>query len=259
MFGEWIDFNFSGGFGREAADLYQKYAQITNVRKVEHMVSEVFMQEGYGDEAGRRLVCLKELYDRGNEMMLSLPKNERHAFFELFLMKIHASFWINAEYYFADRSRLSFRRGLGRAADRYIEYSRMMMDGRRKMLHFYNKIMCGGKWDAILTPEAFPPPGLPLYPAGKPALVIGKNPCLSVVTWDGVQVRESGELVFYSSGLQRKWIEIGNLGEVSWPMRFVGMQILGLPCLMQMAWYRRSREFILACLRIVEIEQTRLC
>lgn len=209
---EWMDFNFSGDIGREAAELYEKYAQLTNVRKVEHMVSDVFMQEGYGDEAGRRLVCLKELYDRGNTMMLSIPKEERDAFFELFLMKIHASFFSNGEYYFADRSRLSFARGLGRAADQYIEYSRVMMDCRRQMLHFYNNIMQDGKWSHILTPEAFPPPGLPLYPAGKPALIIEKSPCMSVVTWNGIQIVQLGELVFFDSGIQRKWIEIGNMG-----------------------------------------------
>lgn len=209
---EWVDDNFSGGIGREAADLYGKYAQITNVRKVEHLVSDVFTQEGYGDEAGRRLVRLKDLYDRGNRLWTSLPDNEKDSFFQLFLMKIHASFWCNAEYYFADRSRLSYDRGLGKAADLYIGYSRIMMDGRRQMLHFYNNIMSHGKWSRILTPESFPPPGIPLYPAGKPALVIGEEPRMSVVTWDGDQIGERGELVFNPYGIQKKWIEIGNLG-----------------------------------------------
>ena len=209
---EWVDDNFSGEIGREAADLYAKYAQLTNVRKVEHLVSDVFSQEGYGDEAGRRLVRLKDLYDRGNRLWASLPEDEKDSFFQLFLMKIHASFWCNAEYYFADRSRLSFDRGLGGAADRYIGYSRVMMDSRRQMLYFYNTIMSGGKWSRILTPEAFPPPGLPLYPAGKPALMIEESPHMSVVTWDGDQIREEGELTFCLCGLQKKWIEIGNLG-----------------------------------------------
>lgn len=209
---EWVDYNFSGEPGREAADLYGKYAQLTNVRKVEHLVSDVFAQEGYGDEAGRRLVRLKDLFDRGNRLWESLPDDEKDSFFQLFLMKIHASFWCNAEYYFADRSRLSYDRGLGRAADLYIEYSRIMMDGRRQMLHYYNNIMSHGKWSRILTPESFPPPGIPLYPAGKPALVIAEDPCMSVVTWDGERIGEEGELVFYPHGLQKKWIEIGNLG-----------------------------------------------
>ena len=209
---EWVDDNFSGGFGREAADLYGKYAQMTNVRKIEHLVSDVFAQEGYGDEAGRRLVRLKNLYDRGNKIWRSLPENEKDSFFALFLMKIHASFWSNAEYYFADRSRLCYDRGLDKAADRYIDCSRVMMDCRRQMLYFYNDIMCNGKWRNILTPEAFPPPGIPLYPAGKPALVIEGKPHMSVITWDGEQIGEEGELVFYESGVQRKWIEIGNMG-----------------------------------------------
>ncbi len=209
---EWTDYNFSGDIGSEAADLYGKYAQLTNVRKVEHLVSDAFSQEGYGDEAGRRLVRLKDLYDRGSRLWGSLPKEERDSFFQLFLMKIHASFWCNAEYYYADRSRLSYDRGFGAAADRYLEYSRVMMDGRRQMLYYYNYIMCGGKWSRILTPEAFPPPGIPLYPAGKPALAIEESPRMGVVTWDGVRIAEEGELTFYPGGSRKKWIEIGNLG-----------------------------------------------
>lgn len=209
---EWVNHNFSGEFGKEAADLYGKYAQITNVRKVEHLVSDVFAQEGYGDEAGRRLNELKDLYDRGNQIWHCLPNNEKDSFFELFLMKIHASFWSNAEYYFADRSRLCYNRGLGKAADYYINCSRIMMDCRRKMLYFYNYIICNGKWSHILTPEAFPPPKIPLYPAGKPALLITGKPHMSVITWDGEKIEEKGELIFYESGIQRKWIEIGNMG-----------------------------------------------
>ena len=155
---------------------------------------------------------LKDLYDRGSRIWVSLPEEERDSFFQLFLMKLHVSFWCNAEYYFADRSRLSYNRGLGTAADRYLDYARVMMDGRRQMLHYYNYIMCGGKWSRILTPEAFPPPGIPLYPAGKPALTIEKNPRMSVVTWDGSRIGETGELTFYPGGIQKKWIEIGNLG-----------------------------------------------
>ena len=57
---EWVDYNFSGGFGREAADLYGKYAQITNVRKIEHLVSDVFAQEGYMQVLvfGKLTVCM---------------------------------------------------------------------------------------------------------------------------------------------------------------------------------------------------------
>lgn len=36
--------------------------------EVEHLVSDAFTQEGYGDEAGRRFVRLKDLYERGSRL-----------------------------------------------------------------------------------------------------------------------------------------------------------------------------------------------
>ena len=66
---------------REAAELYETFAQVTNVRKIEQMHSGVFSQTAYGDEAGRRLRKLEEIYRRGNAILYKLPEEEREAFF----------------------------------------------------------------------------------------------------------------------------------------------------------------------------------
>jgi len=69
--------------------LYDIFAQVTNVRKVEQLVSNVFTQAIYGDEGGRRLRKLEYIYQKGNRIWMDLPEEERDAFFQLFLMKIH--------------------------------------------------------------------------------------------------------------------------------------------------------------------------
>lgn len=219
----WIDGNFSGSHGEEAAELYDTFAQATNVRKLEHMDSGVFSQASYGDEAGRRLGKLEDIFRRGNEICLSLPEEERDAFFQLFLMKIQASYYVNHEFYYADRSALSYRRGNMRAADLYIGLSRRMLEYKREMLDYYNHRMCGGKWEKILTPEAFPPPCSPLYPAGKPTLRIGKEG-MRVFLWDGGCADNGGVLRFYQFGARRKWFEIGNqgAGAVEFSIRITG-------------------------------------
>lgn len=51
----WFNEQFSGKFGEECARIYEGYAQITNVCKVEHLTRDVFSQTAYGDEAGRRV------------------------------------------------------------------------------------------------------------------------------------------------------------------------------------------------------------
>lgn len=207
----WINTNFSGQHGAEAAELYEIFAQVTNVRKLEHMKSDVFSQTAYGDEAGRRLARLEEIFRRGNAIQSSLPPEEREAFFQLFLMKIHASYLTNLEFYFADRSVLSYERGNMQAADQFTELSAKMMDCKRSMLHFYNKIMSGGKWDGMMTPENFPPPVTVMYPARKPALRIeGSN--LQVALWNDEEA-----LSFSPHGRRQKWIGLGNQGTGSIP------------------------------------------
>ncbi|MDS0526326.1 glycosyl hydrolase 115 family protein [Clostridium sp. SHJSY1] len=203
----WIDSNFSGNHGVEVAKLYEIFAQVTNVRKVEHMKSNAFSQTIYGDEAGRRLMKLEDIFRRGNVILNSLPKEEQDAFFQLFLMKIHASYYTNHEFYYADRSVLSFNRGNMQAADRYVELSVRMMNNKRRMLHFYNKKMSSGKWDEILTPEKFPPPPTAMYPERKPALKI-EGSSIRVDLWN-----EEDTLKFSIYGRRQKWIDIGNQGE----------------------------------------------
>ena len=167
----WIDNNFSGSFGKEIAQIYNIYAQVTNVRKLEHMKSGVFSQTAYGGEWARRMLKYEDIFNRTLSIHNRLPENEREAFFQMFAMKIYASYFINASFYYADRSKLMYDRKRMREADECIALSRKMDDYKRRLICYYNKIMCGGKWDNILTPEGFPPPCMALYPACKPALV----------------------------------------------------------------------------------------
>ena len=69
----WFNEQFSGNFGEECARIYEGYAQITNVCKVEHLTRDVFSQTAYGDEAGRRINRLQELYTRVCRVHDALP------------------------------------------------------------------------------------------------------------------------------------------------------------------------------------------
>ncbi|MCK0473445.1 glycosyl hydrolase 115 family protein [Halalkalibacter sp. APA_J-10(15)] len=208
---KWIDFNFTGNYGKKAASLYKRFTQITNVCKIEHLAGDKFSQTIYGDEAGLRVNQLKEIYDEANELYFDLPQNERDSFFQLFLMKIHASYYANAEFYYADRSHLSYEQGKMQSADTYIEKSRKVMEYRRCMLHFYNKIMSGGKWDKILTPESFSPPPTAMYPAGTPALKI-EQPGSNIIVWGERTPETNQKITFDSYGTSVKWFEIFNTG-----------------------------------------------
>lgn len=200
----WFDRNFSGGYGREAARIYCRFAQVTNVCKLEHMQSDKFSQTSYGDEAQKRMLVLKDLLKRADCIYEKLPDEEKDAYYELLYMKVEASYLINASFYYADRSRLSYNRGAMQAADAYLALSRQMDSRKRQMLYHYNHKLQGGKWDGILTPESFLPPPTVLYPSAKPALVIGEPELGLADTGEGVTFSYYGE--------QEKCIEVYNKG-----------------------------------------------
>ncbi len=199
---DWIDRNFTGSHGLETAALLNDFAQVTNTRKIELMEEDVFPQTGTVNEAVVRFNKLHALYQKGNMIYESLPEGERAAFFEMVLMKIHAAYYTGAMYYFADRSALLAgmeRGGSGQKsaaidadcgnesgetaepdtafpgkcnenqeAAQCVEYTRFFEDMRRRMLLYYNKKMCSGKWNGIVTPEDFPPPRTSMFPAAVP-------------------------------------------------------------------------------------------
>lgn len=218
----WFDRCFSGRYGEELAGLYEEFAQLTNARKLEHMTSLLFAQSGYGDEAGERVSRLEAIFERANVIYEQLPQKEKEAFFQLFLFKVHASYYINHAFYYADRSILSYERGNDRAADRYTEYSHTMMQGLRNMLRYYNRYMCGGKWDGILTPDSFPPPGICFYPVCRPS-IRRKKGGLKMTLWDGTESLYGGCLTFCQGGRNKKWIELGNQGCEDIPYQICGI------------------------------------
>ncbi len=208
-FGTNLDKNSSGSL----AILLNDLDQITNVRKVEHLDIDIFPLKGYGDEGAHRLHFYEKIFKKANKILKTLPKEQQDAFFELVLMKIHAVYYSNAMFYYADRSNLCMRQGKRAAAQKYTLLSLKFERLRKQLLVFYNTELAGGKWDGILTPEDFPPPRTACCPACMPPFNYDENK-LIVTTWSG-----DGQLEF--SGCRTKWIEVANAG-----MGEIGFEIL---------------------------------
>ena len=150
-------------------------------------------------------------------------------------MKLHAAFLTNGMYYYADRSALCVREGKNRAAELYVKECRAYDDARRQMLIYYNKKMCGGKWDQILTPEDFPPPRTAMYPACVPPVREGKEELL-VDCWNG-----EDEVVF--SRNCDKWIQIAAGGEKPLSYQIAVPAWLVKPGKFRSSVRRRDRKF----------------
>ncbi len=218
---DWIDRTFSGNIGKETAKLLNDFSQLTNVRKIENLDYDAFSQTAYGDEAAVRIHAYEEMFRRGNALYESLPNDEKDAFFQMVLMKIHAAYFTNLQFYYGDRSTLMHSRGQMQAAKFYTQKAFEFDDARRKMLVYYNKIMAGGKWNGILNPEGFPPPRAAMMPVCTPPLEISGAPRMKVSVWN-----EEERLCFVK--LAEKWIEIGNCGTGEFSFRIEAPEWISL-------------------------------
>ncbi len=202
---EWIDETFSGRHGKKLAPILVEFDQLTNVRKVEQMDADAFSQTAYTDEAVSRIHRYEYMFKTGNRIYHSLPENEKAAFFELILMKIHAAYYTYTMYYYADRSNLCIKQGKIHSALDYTTRSLSFDHARRGMLYFYNHVMANGKWDGILTPEDFPPPRTAMYPACKPPLEKAEDHLI-------ITCQNDDNMITFVKPVE-KWFEIANAGE----------------------------------------------
>lgn len=201
----WINETFSGNYGKQLAPLLVEFDQLTNVRKVEHMDSDVFSQVSYGDEGAGRLHRYEAIFDVVNRIHGALPRPERDAFFQMVGMKVHAAYYTYAMYYYADRSVLCMKQERAAAAKKYTALSLEYDHARRSMLYYYNHVMSNGKWNGMVTPEDFPPPRANMHPAAMPPLYMPQKE-LRLSVWGG----EEG-LTFVTA--KKKWFELSNMGE----------------------------------------------
>ena len=203
----WINETFSGNHGEKMAHILNDFSQLTNVRKIELMDSDVFSQTAYGDEAAVRINRYRELVREADEVYASLPENERAAFYQLCLMKLHAAYYTNCMFYYADRSALCTRQQKAQAAYKYAALCRKYDDRRRQLLFYYNNVMCDGRWSGILTPEDFPPPRTAMLPA----CVIPLTPLDKVEKRLIVTLWNDGQDISFVKQ-DAKWLELANAG-----------------------------------------------
>ncbi|GAA4724791.1 glycosyl hydrolase 115 family protein [Isoptericola chiayiensis] len=219
---QWVDRDFSGGIGSRAAAMLTEWAQVTNVRKVEHLTPRAFDLTAFGDEAARRLDRLRALAEEATDLWAGLPEDERDAFVQMVLLKVHAAWLMSAQFAHGDRSALAAAQGKAAAADHHLAVSRAFDRAKKALIRSYNTVIAGGKWDGLMTPEEFPPPGMPLHPAARPALRVAGDG-IGVTVWggpgidgvdDGGTPADGGSpaavpvLRFDPHGTPTRWIEV---------------------------------------------------
>lgn len=164
----WLNKTFSGNHGRKLAKLLTQFDQVVNMRKIEWMDNGAFYQSEKTDEAFGRVCFLRKVFESVNEVYAALPKEEQDAFFQMILLRVHAAYYTNAMYYYADRSviltHMSENEDACKLADECLKLSEAFDRARQELIYYYNHVMSNGKWYGIVTPEDYPPPRTAMYP-----------------------------------------------------------------------------------------------
>lgn len=162
---DWLDRTFTGNYGKELAPLLTVFDQIVNMRKIELMDNGVFYQSEKADEASGRIHVLRNVFEKTNEIYEKIPQEEKDAFFQMIMLKVHAAYYTNAMYYFADRSIIMTEMSQDKEAEKCVKIAEEYDTARQALIYYYNHVMSNGKWNGIVTPEDFPPPRTAMYPA----------------------------------------------------------------------------------------------
>lgn len=213
---QWFKETFASDQGSEAADLCMSYYQINNETKIEHIHEWSFSQTGYGDEAGERLALLRALCERSNALEKKLNPSLRESYCELIGLKIRMCYYVCAQFYHADRSRLNNSSAGLPADNRQMELSHLFERMIQSLVLWYNKVLASGKWDGIFSPGQFPPPTLPQHPACRPAITmsdqgLGLRPNGGDRLFDITQSKQI-KLLFDPYGLAEQWIDLYAMG-----------------------------------------------
>ncbi|MDR1806514.1 MAG: glycosyl hydrolase 115 family protein [Propionibacteriaceae bacterium] len=181
---DWLDGQFSGSLGAEVAAAVTAATGLNQCRKIEHLAPGAFSQTAYGDEAAWRLGELGRAAASATAWWDRLPAGERDALAELVLVRLHLTYLVSAQFYHADRSRLCFAQGDGAGADRHLAWSRRFDALKRAVIFGYNHRLAQGRWEGMFTPQEAPPPRLPAYPPGCPALRRGLDDVGGPPRWE---------------------------------------------------------------------------
>lgn len=201
-------------YGEEFADevvaIMKEYTQMTNVRKLEHMSVDLF-SAAYGDEMERRASQYKDLWERAEALYEAIPERQQNVFYETILFEVRCAYFINAEFYYAQKGNVAYEQGRNATAwncyNHSLEFNRM----RKDEISYYNTLLNGGKWENMMDPENYAPPVMSGFANGGPTFALGATEPGVIAEGESLEQQDSS-LSFYNYAKGRKYIDIFNKG-----------------------------------------------
>ena len=211
---EWMQRNFGSGMDEatvnEVANILTDFYHHTNVRKPEHMMTDVFEQMNY-NEWDKRMEVYQDLYDRCRTVANKLTTAGKTAFYELVQCKINWTYYTYKMFWYADKSNLAYVQGRMASAQNFSDLS-VKVDGQRKTEIERYSTIASGKWDGLIDPENYSPPVTTQRPATNPTLVLGEAKMGVIVQGESMPINKKSELKFSQYSKDGQFVDIFNKG-----------------------------------------------
>ncbi|MFI3277557.1 MAG: glycosyl hydrolase 115 family protein [Rikenellaceae bacterium] len=149
------------------ADLFTRFCVAANRQKPDFMSS--FTSIGYNrgwikfgyyssfdfnDEAQRMISGFNAMEAEAKAMYDSVPADRRDAFFHLAYYPIRSTHLMAQKSYYYYKNMLYEKQGRFASLNLYGDLAKQATDEIDRDLHYYNKVLAGGKWDGIMDPYA---------------------------------------------------------------------------------------------------------
>lgn len=189
----------------------KRLCQYTNARKLEHMKVDLFTNVHWGDEFEKRLSEYKKLLEDAEAVYAALPENKKATFYETVLYQVRSAYYSNAEFFYATKANFAVDMGKSTTAYNCSRMAEWYNELKKYETEYFNKVLLGGKWDGILTPEQHDPPVSPGYAQSSPAIQLVQKDG-GVIVEDEYTEQESSVLTFYNYAGGRKFIDVFSKG-----------------------------------------------
>lgn len=204
---------FGAEFAPDMVEIYKRYTQLTNARKIEQMSVDLFTAQ-YNDEAERRAAQYQALYELAEKVNLALPERQRDCFYETMLFELRCTYYTNLEFYYAHKGNVAYAQGRNYTAYNCYNMSKEFNQKRKDEISYYNRILQNGKWNTLMDPEVYHSPVMAGFANGGPTFVAGL-PEMGVIVEGETQEQTASVLSFGNYARGRKYIDVFNKGAAS--------------------------------------------
>ncbi len=142
----WATENFGGYNANKITNIKEKYYQLAQLTKPEHMGFSTFTK----NEMRKRLDDYTLLVDEVHTIKIKIPTQRQDAFFELIEYPVQAASLLNKKIILQKVASYDLKY-LEEDSKKYVRYAALAYDSIKAITNYYNKTLQSGKWDGMMS------------------------------------------------------------------------------------------------------------